>query len=393
MTTGLKFVDTRRKESDHGREQRACLRTAIRDLRTMDQPISKSRWKTRLVFSAIGFLFAAAGAGGWFHYYSRLQDVPPAPARAPQAIRPMARILVAPQASITPGTSTPSEPSAPPGNVPERPRFHMERNSMEEFRQDLKKAVQGELAPVFPELQIVLNDREENSSKPPYERVLFQLLDAAKKAPAGRRPAILFAADLVASHLWCDKFNARDEVTPDCARLQSDLARYDLTLENDHLGGGLYYPRSLLWRIWGDYPETEWGERVFVLLLDRGWDTSATCEKGEDQIREVIRQGESFLRQRPGSPYRGAVTLLVAEAYASWWSLSNEPAGSGMSAYVDPKQFQEGAEAARIKAIAFFEEVLQLAPRTRLSKFALHVLPALRNQQVLDNYRFYCVYD
>jgi hypothetical protein len=83
----------------------------------------------------------------------------------------------------------------------------------------------------------------------------------------------------------------------------------------------------------------------------------------------------------------------VAEAYASRWSLSNEPAGSGMSDYVDPKEFQEGAEEARIKAIAYFEEVLQLAPGTGFSRFALEVLPPLRDQRILDNYRFYCVYD
>src|SRR5260370_13343188 len=106
-------------------------------------------------------------------------------------------------------------------------------------------------------------------------------------------------------------------------------------------------------------------------MLDCGWDTSATCEKGEDQIREVIWQGEAFLRQRPGSPYRGVVTLLVAEAYASWWSLSNEPAGSGMSAYVDPKQFQEGAQAARRKAIDYFGGVLQLAPGTGFCRISL----------------------
>jgi len=302
--------------------------------------------------------------------------------------------MVAPQPSTTPSIGAPSEPSSPPSDVPGRPIFHiLERRHLDDFREDLKKKVLGELAPAFPELQTVVNDRGENSSEPPYQRVLFQLLEEAKKVPADRRPAMLFAADLAASHVGCDKDDTREEARADCARLQSDLTRYNLTLKNDELGGGLYYPHDLLWRIWEDYPETAWGERVFVLMLDRGWDTSATCEKGEDQIREVIRQGEAFLRQRPGSPYRGVVTLLVAEAYASWWSLSNEPAGSGMSAYVDPKQFQEGAEAARRKAIDYFGEVLQLAPGTGFCRFALEVLPPLRDQQVLDNYRFFCVYD
>jgi hypothetical protein len=290
--------------------------------------------------------------------------------------------------------STTNEPPSPPKNVPQRKRFHIKRDPMGGFRQDLKKTVLSELTPAFPELQTVLNGREENNSESS-QRVVFQLLDAAKEAPASQRPAILFAADLVASHLRCDKYDERDEAKEagDCARLQSSLARYDLKLKEDHLGGVFYYPRDLLWRVWRDYPATSWGERAFVLLLDHGWDTSATCEKGQDQTHEVIRQGDSFLQNRPGSPYRAVVTLLVAEAYASWWSLSNEPKGSDMSAYVEPKQFQEGAEAARIKAIRYFEQVLQLAPGTKFSEFAQQVLSPLREQQALDNYRFFCVYD
>jgi hypothetical protein len=284
-----------------------------------------------------------------------------------------------------------NEPPSPLNNVPQRRRFHIERHPMSGFREELKKTALDELTPAFPELRTVINDPEENSSEPPYQRVVFQLLDTAKEAPADQRPAILFAADLVASHLNCEKDEAKEAL--DCARLQSGLARYDLTLKEDHLGGVFYYPRDLLWRIWRDYPTTSWGERAFVLLLDHGWDTSATCEKGQNQTHEVIRQGESFLRNRPGSPYRAVVTLLVAEAYASWWSLSNEPKGSDMSSYVDPKQFQEGAEAARLKAIHYFEQLPQLVPGTKFSEFAQQVLAPLREQQALDNYRFFCVYD
>jgi hypothetical protein len=360
----------------------------------MEQPLSNTDLKMRIVFSAIGFLVVIACAGGWFYYRSRLQDVPPPPARAPQALRPVARIMVAPQPSTAPSTNTPSEPASPPSNGSERPVFHLrERHQVEAFREDLKNKVLEELGPSFPELQTALSGREENTNTLPHERVVFRLLDSEKNAPADQRPAILFAADLAASHLGCDMRDARNMTTGDCARLRSELARYNLTLAYDELGSGPYYPHDLLWRIWREYPETEWGERVFVLLLDSGLDTSSTCAKGGDQTREVIRQGESFLQKRPSSPYRGIVALFVAEAYASRWSLSNEPAGSGMADYVDPKEFQEGAEAARTKAIGYFEEVLQLAPGTEFSRFALEVLPPLREKQILDNYRFYCVYD
>jgi hypothetical protein len=277
----------------------------------MEETSSKGTRKTVLKLLAIAVSLAAVSTGGWFYYNSRLQGVPPPPGRVPQAIRPMARIMVVPQPSATAGTVPPSEPSPPPNNVPKRPIFHvLEQSHLDDFRDDLKQKVLDELAPTFPELQTALKDRVESSGKPPYQRVAFELLEAAEKASADRRPAILFAADLVASHLGCDRNEARDEAKGDCARLRSDLARYNLTLANDELGGGPYYPHDLLWRIWGDYPETEWGERAFVLLLDSGWDTSVTCQEGGDRTREVIRQGNPSCKSGPAAPTEGSSRCL-----------------------------------------------------------------------------------
>ncbi len=107
----------------------------------------------------------------------------------------------------------------------------------------------------------------------------------------------------------------------------------------------------------------------------------------------MIRQGESFLQQRPTSPHRALVMFLVGQAYATWWSLSNETGSNGMSDYVYPKQYHQGAEQARLKAIGYFEQVLQLVPETKLAEYARQILPALRAQQVQDGYKFFCVYD
>jgi len=70
------------------------------------------------------------------------------------------------------------------------------------------------------------------------------------------------------------------------------------------------------------------------------------CAKGSDQFRDVIRQGESFLQQHPNSEYRPFVIHLVGQAYATRWTLSNEPTAA-MADYVDPKPYKEGAEQAR----------------------------------------------
>ncbi|SRR5216683_4740920 len=359
----------------------------------MERRLTKSFFRKRLVFGFVGLLLAGAGLASYLYFHLRMIDLPPAPASVRPQLRATARVMMAPRSPADWRTAAPSEPSPPSNTRPPQPGFHIERDPLDEFRGGLKDLVLVELAPTFPELQPVLDEQEQNGSSPQDRRVLFQLLGAVKTAPDERRPAILFAADLVASHLGCDDRSARDAANSECARLKTDLARYDLTLKYDQLGAGSYYQRDLLWRIWAQYPQAAWGERAFVLLLDRGWDTSYTCEKGGDQTRQVIHQGESFLGQRPNSAYRAVVTLLVAEAYASWWSLSNETPGSDMSDYVDPKQFQQGADAARLKAIAYFQEVSRLAPDSSLDKFSLQALPPLHNKQVLDNYRFFCVYD
>jgi hypothetical protein len=114
----------------------------------------------------------------------------------------------------------------------------------------LKKTVLAELSPAFPELPAALKDPENNANDARYERIVFQLLDAEKQAPADRQPALLYAADVVASHLGCERYDSRGKEKQDCSRLRGDLARYNLTLAYDELGAGAYYPRDLLWRIW-----------------------------------------------------------------------------------------------------------------------------------------------
>jgi hypothetical protein len=96
----------------------------------------------------------------------------------------------------------------------------------------------------------------------------------------------------------------------------------------------------------------------------------------------------TFLQQHPNRPYREFVIHLVGQAYATWWSLSNDPT-SAMADYADPKLYQEGSEQARLKAIGSFEQILKLSPRTLLGEYARQILPTLRQRQVtVDGYRF-----
>jgi hypothetical protein len=356
----------------------------------MQQLTHKNPWKTVFIIVAFAFLTTVLGIAGWFYRYSRLHEVPPPSARA---TRPVARIMVAPLAAMAPDTGTPGKsPSFPepslPEQIPAREMFEISLDPMQEFQEDLRKTLRRDLVPAFPELPKFLGDPLAQSPDPARERFVFQLIDAVETAPADQRPAILLAADLVADEIWCPSENKQQ-----CDQLRSQFAQHRLRLEYVELGEGFFYQRDLLWRVWQQYPETDWGERAFVVLLGLGWDTSRTCAKGSEQFREMIRQGESFLQQQPTSPERAEVSFLTGQAYATWWSLGNEPADSPMADYVDPKRYNEGAEQARLKAISYFEKVVQLAPETKFAEYAHQILPALRNQQIQNTYKFFCVYD
>jgi hypothetical protein len=339
-----------------------------------------------MVFAG-GLLFAAASAATGFYYYARFQDVPP-PGRMQQAqaARPVAKFIAAPQdSSDSKGEGASQSPASP---TPSQPSYQIGLDPMKEFHEELNRVLVGELGTTFPELHTVLGVQQAGGDDSAHRRVAFQLLEAADKAPADQRPVMFLAADLVAQQIWC----AFEDKTG-CEKLRGNFAQHQLTLKGAGLGGVFVYGHDLLWRLWQDYPSTEWGERAFVLLLEHGWDTGPTCEKGAEQFREVIRQGEAFLHERSNSSNTSVVTFLVAEAYATRWSLSATREGGDMSDYVDPAKYKDGAEEARVKAVGYFEQLQQGAPQTQFGEYARQILPPLRDRQSFDHYRFFCIYD
>jgi hypothetical protein len=272
----------------------------------MQQLTQKNPWKTVFVIVVLVFLTTTLSTACWFCRYFRLQEVPPPSAQALRATRPVTRIVGGPQAAMALVTGTPGKSRSMPEQIPSRSRFEISLDPIQEFQKDLRKALLHDLAPAFPEFPKFLGDPMAQSPDSGRERFVYQLIDAVENGQADQRPAILLAADLVANEIWCPSENKER-----CNQLRSQFAQHKLTLEYSELGGGFYYQRDLLWRVWQQYPETDWGERAFVVLLELGWDTSKTCAKGHEQFREVIRRGESFLQQRPTSAHRAAILLLV----------------------------------------------------------------------------------
>jgi hypothetical protein len=331
-------------------------------------------------------VFMTAALGGRFYRSVRVQEVPPTQASPSQPPRPTASVVL--DISQSSANDSPAlEPHAVSEQPDTRSDIEISVHPIEQFRNDLTNTLAQRLIAVYPRLPD-LNHEAVGQVDPAYRDSVFQFLDAANQATDAQKPAMLLAADLMLQAVWCPL-----EPKIECDQLRTRFAEHKLTLTYSELGGGSYYQHDLLWRVWHDFPETEWGERAFVLLLDWGWDTSGTCAKGSDQFREVIRQGELFLQQHRDSRYRDFVIHLVGQAYATWWSLSQQPTPA-MADYVDPKLYQEGSEQARLKAIGYFEQVLQHSPGSLLGEYARQFLPILRQQQLtIDSYRFFCVYD
>jgi len=231
-----------------------------------------------------------------------------------------------------------------------------------------------------------------------YYGALVKLLTSVKTAAPARKPVLLLAADRMASRLpgvVADDKTQVENWAEWRARLEEFGVTYDGSEASSNVNGWLY-TGALLKRVWTDYAETEWGERAFLVMQQQGWDTSEYCSGGTDQFRIVIQRGLEFQQKHPNSAFLPEVELTVAQAYETWWSLSQAPTGEELreeEVDVQPANYRNGAEDARRKALAAYEHLLQSAPNSDEAVYARRVLPRLKLGIDTGQRRFYCSYD
>jgi len=230
----------------------------------------------------------------------------------------------------------------------------------------------------------------------------MRLLNSAGAAAPERRVALLLGADRLLTRILYPNGMSRAELLDEWLK---ELEQHGVTFENLRGSDSKFppvweYDHDLLWRAWEEFPNAEWGQWAFVALLEHGWHTKPTCggssdpsqlylnNRGDDHFVVVIEQGENFLRERrPSRLVHRELLLLLAQAYETWWSLSRATADN----YVpDHRKYQDGAEAARQRAIEYYEQVLRQAPETDLSAYAMRHLPRLKLQVDTNQRRFHC---
>lgn len=255
------------------------------------------------------------------------------------------------------------------------------------LEQELDSRLAAELRTAFPSLPALLDGGPPRPDQEGTLRdTLARLLERERASPD---PALLIAADRLAVRLG-RMIPDGDLRSGETERRLKELARLGLAYQWSHLGGSWVYDHGLLQRAWRRHGSTGWGEWAFRVLTEQGWDTTAACGMGPDLFRNVIGRSEEFLAMRPGSPHRLAILFALAQAYETWWSLSQ---ASSEDPYVVPARYRNGAETARAKAIARYEEVMGAAPQSVEAAYARRRLPRLKLRLDTNQRRFFCIYD
>lgn len=220
---------------------------------------------------------------------------------------------------------------------------------------------------------------------------LIRLLTTAKTAAPERQPVLLLAADRLAWRLPAAIANDRSDMEH-WNEWREQLARLGLTYRQPEVVPLAYaspYRGDLLKEVWTNYRKSDWGESAFLLLLSQGFDTGPDCEAGSDSFRTVIQQGEPFLHEHSRSPHLPEVQLSLAQAYETWWSLSQAQAGREDSD-ISPANYQAGASEALQKSIQYYRQLIEVSPQSDDAAYARRELPRLQLGADTGQRRFYC---
>lgn len=255
------------------------------------------------------------------------------------------------------------------------------------------------LARDFPRASALLSDSDEQPTPSAVYDAATEIARIAASTTADRRPFLLLAADRLVTRLRL----------PGQQKLPSQIATRVKQLDKiggarftwDSLGDSWIYQHNLLWSAWRAGPDTEWGQDAFFLLLASGWDTSGVCHNGADEFRTVIEEGKKFLAAHPASAVRLPVRYLVAEAYETWWSLSEwsscSPVTDRGPGRCQPApasaKYRAGADAARREAIADYQALFAADPSTYGTPAVQWRLARLQLGIDTNQRRFYCLYN
>lgn len=249
------------------------------------------------------------------------------------------------------------------------------------------------LRPRWPELAMVLDSTRATSEQ-------IHVVDSAvSKAPLGRAGA---EQDLVfyAAHLWTKRaLDVLQENPPrDCSGQEENPfvrefnARFS-TRNRSRIGcdhdGGWWYTGGFIDSVVSHPGANRWAGYAFLDRTNAGWneEDGSGCASGSDEFRSVIARGEAFLKANPSSGVAPEVSLLVAEAHETAWSLGRMFSGDE---YVPSTMYASDAPFHRMRAIAMYEIHLRDNPRDSRNTEIRKRLRRMRLDVDTGYRRFWC---
>jgi hypothetical protein len=218
-------------------------------------------------------------------------------------------------------------------------------------------------------------------------QMLTGLMDKSRVLP---KPMFLLLADRLAAMLgaaWDPRSQPLERNFP--AR-NFKAGPFLFVYYYDQLGATWVYDHALARQVYRDYPDTPAGEWAFLTLEKLGWNTSVGCPGDPATFRSVIAESARFLDHHRSSPYRLDFLFDLAQAYETWWALSQARPDDD---YVVAANYTQGAEDARKRAIQIYGQILREAPRRDFAEYAKLTLPQLQSKLDTGQRQYYCIYD
>jgi len=208
----------------------------------------------------------------------------------------------------------------------------------------------------------------------------------------GDRDLLLFTA-----HTWFAWYasSIRDQDSTRALALRKQVREFGATVET--MPDVMWCYRSAgLDSLASRAGQDRWTDEAFLLRMSQGWEAPCSlCGEdtrfGPDEWKEVIRRGEDFLNVHPDSPIASKVTLRLAEAHETAWSLSKT--GNVREEYIDPAPYRLDAPAHRSEAMRLYERFLSAQPNDPQAPAIRRRLGRMRLDVDTAYHRFWCVWD
>lgn len=200
-----------------------------------------------------------------------------------------------------------------------------------------------------------------------------------------KKPAFILLREYLASYLF-DSVNAEtqalfrktlQDTPPPALKL---LEETGIPYRYDRVNGTYYSPAAFSIRLYEDYPESYWGQYVFVKQMAGAFPGSFFTSRLLSE--KVTRKGELFLMRNSTSPFITDVLFLLGKAHETSYS-----AGLSLNSYsgylcgnTDCEKLLRNNEEYRLNALKFYREILNRPDREKYEGFLRYTIPRLETK-------------